>query len=79
LHGTNHPQQGAQHGGICTSSGSLATNLPLLPRRLQFPVALRVDLRLTPVEHVFRRDVADRAVQADVVVMLDVALHQNPR
>ncbi len=34
---------------------------------------------LTPGEHVLRRDVANRAVQADVVVMLDVALHQTSR
>ena len=33
------------------------------------------DLLLTPGEHVLRRDVAGCAVQADVVVMLDVALH----
>ena len=38
-----------------------------------------MDLLLTPGEHVLRRDVADCAVQADVVVMLDVALHQTPR
>jgi hypothetical protein len=31
---------------ICTSSGLLATNLPLLSRRLKLPVALRVDLVL---------------------------------
>ena len=61
------------------SRGRLATNLPLLPRRLQLSIPLGVDLRLKPGEHVLRRDVADRAVQADIVVMLDVALHQTPR
>src|SRR5216683_5910314 len=30
-------------------------------------------------KRVLRRDVADRTVQADVVVMLYVALHQTPR
>src|ERR1700730_3380535 len=57
----------------------LPTNLPLLSRRLQLPIPIGVDLPLTPGEHVLRRDVANRAVQADVVVMLDVALHQTPR
>jgi spermidine synthase len=38
-----------------------------------------MDLLLTPGEHVLRRDVADRTVQSDVVVMVDVALHQTPR
>jgi hypothetical protein len=37
-----------------------------------------VDLHLTPGEHVLRCDVANRAVQADVILMLDVALHQTP-
>jgi hypothetical protein len=47
--------------------GLVATSLSLLPRRLQLPVPLGVDLRLTPGEHVLRRDVANRAVQADIV------------
>ena len=38
-----------------------------------------MDFLLTPGEHVLRCDVADRTVQADVVVMLDVALDQTPR
>ena len=49
----------------------------LFSRLLQLPIPLGVDLRLTPGEHVLR-DVANRAVRADVVVMLDVALHQTP-
>src|ERR1700726_3243636 len=61
------------------SRSLLPTNLPLFSRRLQLPIPLGVDLLLTPGEHVLRRDVANRAVQADVVVMLDVALHQTPR
>jgi hypothetical protein len=32
-----------------------------------------------PGEHVIRRDVADGAVQADVVVMVYVTLNQTPR
>ena len=36
-----------------------------------------MDLALTPGEHVLRGDVANRAVQANVVVMLGVALHQT--
>jgi hypothetical protein len=31
-----------------------------------------------PGEHVLRRDVADGAVQSNVVVMLYVTLHQTP-
>jgi hypothetical protein len=56
--GCNHQQNHEQQDAICTSSGSLATNLPLLPHRLQLPVALRVDLLLPPRQHVLRRDVA---------------------
>jgi hypothetical protein len=54
---------------ICESGGLPATNLPLLPRRLQLPVVLRVDLLLPPCQHVLRRDVACGAVQADVIVV----------
>src|SRR5262249_27632710 len=64
---------------ISTSGGLLSTNLPLLPRRLQLPVALRVDLLLSPRQRVLRRDIARCTVQSDTVVMLDVALHQTPR
>ena len=42
----------------------------MLPRLLQLPVALRVDLLLTAGEHVLRRDVANGTVQAGVVVQL---------
>ena len=44
----------------------------------QLAVAFRVDLLLTPRQHILRRDVADGTVQADVVVMLHVALDQTP-
>ena len=50
---------------ICESGSLPATNLPLLPRLLQLPVALRVDLLLPPRQRVLRRDVARGAVQAD--------------
>ena len=43
---------------------------------LQLPIPLRMDLLLTPGEHVLWRDLAGCAVEADVVVMLDVAFHQ---
>ena len=56
----------------------LTTNLALFSGLLHLPIPLGVDLSLTPREHVLRRDVADGAVQADVVVMLHVALHQTP-
>ena len=55
-----------------SSRGLPATNLALFTRLLQLPIPLDVDLRVTPGEHVLRRDVADGTIQADVVVMLDV-------
>ncbi|HYI92067.1 MAG TPA: hypothetical protein VEX68_00855 [Bryobacteraceae bacterium] len=51
------------NGHKLTSSGLLAMNLPLLPRRLQLPVTLGMDLLLPPSKHVLRCDVARRAVQ----------------
>ena|SRR5947209_17546007 len=54
-------------------------NLPLFSRRIQLPVPLGVDLLLTSGQHFLRRDVANRAVQPNVVVAMDVALHQTPR
>src|SRR5271165_4852468 len=41
----------------------------------QLPIPLGMELRLTPGEHVLRGDVTDNTVQADVVVILDVAPH----
>ena len=62
------------------SSGSLlATNLPLFSRLVQLLIPLGMDLLLTPGNHVLGSDVANGAIQADVVVMLDVALHKTPR
>src|SRR6266700_2828785 len=61
------------------SSNLLATNLPLLPRRFQLPVALRVDLLLPPSQHVLRGDVASRAVQPNIVVVVHVSAYQTPR
>ena len=52
------------------SRGPLATILPLLPCRFQLPIPLGLNLLLIPGEHVLRRDVADGAVQTDVVVMI---------
>src|SRR5437764_175504 len=73
------PLVGFSYSGPQSLSHSLLpTNLPLLSRRLQLPIPLGVDLRLTPGEHVLRGDVANRAVQPDVVVMFDIALHQTP-
>jgi hypothetical protein len=62
-----------------SSRSLLAMNLPLLSRRLQLPIPLGMNLVLTPVEHVLRSDVARGTAQADVVVMLDVALHKTSR
>ena len=57
----------------------MAAILPLFLRRLQLPIPLGLNLLLTPRQHFVRRDVADGAVRADGVVMLDVTLHQTPR
>ena len=51
----------------------------MLSGGFQLAVAFRVDLLLTARQHVLRRDVAGGTVQADVVVMLHVALDQTPR
>jgi hypothetical protein len=63
----------------CSSRGLLAVTLALLSGGFQLAVAFRVDFLLTPRQHILRRDVADGTVQADVVVMLDVSLHQAQR
>jgi hypothetical protein len=57
----------------------LASILSLLPRHLQLPITLGPNLPMVPSEYVLRRDIADRALQTDVVVMLHVTLHQTPR
>jgi hypothetical protein len=54
LHWASHQQQDAQRAAICRSSGLRATNLLLLPRRLQLPVPFRVDLLLPAHEHGLR-------------------------
>src|ERR1051326_433339 len=74
-----HFTRDSARGAPRPSRPLLPTNLPLFTRCLQLPIPLGVDLRLTTGEHVLRRDEADGTVQADVVVMLDVALHQTPR
>ena len=62
-----------------SSRGLLPTNLPLFSCHRQLPISLSMDLVLTAGEHVLRRDVTDGTVQADIVVMFHVALHQPPR
>lgn len=62
-----------QRDQLSTSGGLLATNLPLLPGRLQPPVALRVDLLVPPHQDVLRSDEARCAVQADVVVVVHLS------
>jgi hypothetical protein len=56
-------RRGAQRGAVCTPSGLRATNLPLLPRRLELPVALCVDLLLPPHRRTFCLDTTDRAIR----------------
>ena len=66
-------------GHICSLRSLAPADLPLFSRLLQLPISLCMDLLLTPGEHVLRRDIADGTVQANVVVMIDVALHQSLR
>src|ERR1017187_4635020 len=66
-------------GRFRSSRGLPAATLPLSPGRFQLSISLSMDLLLPPRQHVLRRDVADGTVQTDVVVVLDVALHQTPR
>jgi hypothetical protein len=61
------------------SRGPLTAILPLFPCRLQFPIPVGLNLLLMPGEHVLWRDIADGAVQTDVVVLPYIALHQTPR
>jgi len=60
---------------FCGLAAQLAPSASLL----QFPVAFAVNLLLAASQHLLRCDVADGTVQAGVVVMLDVSLHQSPR
>jgi hypothetical protein len=50
----------------------LAVILSRFPGRLQLPVALRVDLLLTPSQQVLRTDASRGAVQTDIVGIVDV-------
>jgi len=61
------------------SRGLLATNPPVFPHRLQLSVPLGLNLLLMPGEHVLGRDVSDGSIQAHIVVMLHVTLHQTTR
>ena len=54
------------------SCSFLSADLPLLPRLVQLPISLSMDLLLTAGEQVLRRDVANGTVQADIVVMFRV-------
>ena len=57
----------------------LAAILPLFLRRVQLPIPSGMNRLLSSSEHVLWRDVANGAVQANVVVMLNVAVHEAPR
>src|SRR6266498_5338984 len=62
-----------------SSRSLLPTNLRCFRASSSFRSRSGMYLLLTPGEHVLRSDVADGAIQADVVVMFDVALHKTPR
>jgi hypothetical protein len=62
----------------CSPLGLLAVTLALPSGGFQLAVAFRVDLLMTPGQHVLRRDVAGGAVQADVVVSSRLAAAHLP-
>ena len=70
---------GLQGPGVSAPCSLLAVVFAHLPGRLQLPVTLLVDLPLPPRQHVLGRDVAGGAVQTDVVVVVNVNLHQSAR
>src|SRR6516164_3926268 len=59
--------------------GLLPTNLTLFSCLLQLPIPLSRDLLLTAGEPVLRCDIANGTVQADIVAVFHIALHQPPR
>src|SRR5215212_9174314 len=56
--------------------GSRPAFLPLLARLLQLAIPRRMDLHLSPVLHICRRDKSDGTVQAHGIVVLHVLLDQ---
>jgi len=62
-----------------TNHDQSADGSALLPSCGQLPVPFGMNILLASGEHVLRRDVADGTVQANVVVVLDVTLHQALR
>jgi len=50
--------------------------LPLMARLFQLAIACSVGLGLSPGEHIVRRYIADGAVQAYGIVVIDVGLNQ---
>lgn len=58
------------------ASRLLPLQLALLASTLQFAVALGVDLRLSPREHIVWRYIANRAVQPHVVIAVYILLDQ---
>src|SRR5450759_3865363 len=52
------------------------TKLPLPASLFQLAIASRVNLGLSSSQHILRRHIADRAVQANGVVAIHVALNQ---
>ena len=56
--------------GVRPLRSLLATTRSPLPRRLQFPIPLRMDRTPPTHEHVVRRHIPNRAVQADVAIAI---------
>ena len=64
-------------GSECSCGHLVRTALtPQLPSLLEFAVSLRPDLGGLAIHEVQRRNVADRAVQANPVVIFDESFHQ---
>ena len=54
---------------MCKRRCGLPPELPLVTRFLELTIAGRVDLSLSPGEHIVRRHIADSTVQTYGVVM----------
>ena len=56
----------------------MATQLPLQSSGFQFPIAFGEDLHKASFQPVFGRDVTDRTVETDGIVMIDVTVDEPP-
>ena len=69
----SHCKPGTDHFFLCCR---LAAQLPLPARLFQLAITRRVDFLLAACQHAGGRHVADGAVQAHVIVVIDILLNQ---